>query len=157
MTDLESLKQYIADAVVWVPVLTAAISLVSAWGGVIINNYLQDRFKKSADRRQERRQAYLSYIMIMWASFVKPTVERGTKLSYEEICYQFKTAEFSIVLDAILLVAPDNICKKCHRISDIVNGNEVVSREELCAMLKELGELMAEDLKDYTKRKIINK
>ena len=38
-----------------------------------------------------------------------------------------------------------------------VNGNEVVSREELCAMLKELGELMAEDLKDYTKRKIINK
>ena len=55
MTELELLKQYIADAVVWVPVWTALISLLSAWGGVWLNNYLQGRYRQKIDSRRERK------------------------------------------------------------------------------------------------------
>lgn len=146
MNDLEILKQYIADAVVWVPVWTALISLLSAWGGVWLNNYLQGKYRQKIDSRRERKWTYIAYFMVQWVSFIRHDVKRGTPLSYEEMCNQFKTADFSIAINAVKLVAPENICSLCDQLNNIVNGKEVVSREELIALIDQIGKSMTSDI-----------
>lgn len=147
MNDLEALKQYISDQIIWVPVWTAVFSMLSAWGAVWINNYLQRKWKEKADLRQEKKKAYIAYFVVQWASFIRLNVKRGTALSYQEMCDQFKTADFSIVINAVKLVAPEPICSLCDRLDAIVNGKVVVSRDELIDLLEQIGNRMTSDIR----------
>ena len=45
------------------------------------------------------------------------------------MCDQFKTADFSIAINAVKLVAPENICSLCDHLYNIINGKEVASRD----------------------------
>lgn len=150
MNDLEALQQYISNQMIWVPVWTALFSLLSAWGAVWINNYLQRKWKEKADLRQERKQAYIAYFVVQWASFIRNNVKRGTALSYQEMCDQFKTADFSIAINAVKLVAPEYICSLCDHLDDIVSGKIIVSMDELIALLENIGNSMTSDVRGYS-------
>ena len=148
MNDLESLKQYISDQMIWIPVWTAFFSMLSAWGAVCINNYFQRKWKEKVDLRQERKQAYIAYFVVQWMSFIRPNVKRGTALSYQEMCDQFKTADFSISINSVKLVAPESICDLCDRLDDVVNGKIIVSREEFIALLLQIGDSMTSNIRN---------
>lgn len=62
------------------------------------------------------------------------------------MCDQFKTADFSIAINAVKLVAPENICSLCDRLYNIVNGKEVVSRDELIALIDQISKNMTSDI-----------
>ena len=71
-------------------------------------------------------------------------------LSYQEMYDQFKTADFSIVINAVKLVAPEYICSLCDRLDDIVSGKVIVSRDELIALLENIGNSMTSDIRGYS-------
>ena len=87
-----------------------------------INNYLQRKWKVKADLRQERKQAYIANFVVQWVSFIRNNVKRRTALSYQEMGDQFKIADFSIVINAVKLVAHEYVCSLCDRLDAIVNG-----------------------------------
>ena len=95
---------------------------VECLGTVWINNYLQRKWKVKADLRQKRKQAYIANFVVQWVSFIRNKVKRRTALSYQEMGDQFKMANFSIVINAVKLVAPEYVCSLCDRLGAIVNG-----------------------------------
>ena len=64
MDQLTQLKSYIADTVIWVPVLVAVISLVVAWGGIAIKHWLTIRKERRWQYRKERVEAYQKFITL---------------------------------------------------------------------------------------------
>ena len=73
--------------------------------------------------------------MVQWFFFTRYDVKRGTPLNYAEMCDQFKTADFLVAINAVKLVASENICSLCDRLYNIVYCKEVVSKDELIALI----------------------
>ena len=149
MDQLLDLKAYVASTVVWVPVIVAIIAAVASVTCVVLNNCNQ---RKMAFRK-ERVEAYRNLLTTMFASLVNSTKNRGTELTYDELCLCYSNYEFWTTLATVQLLGTLAVRETCGELHRVLTKEKIVSKERLLELFAILHQQMIDDVNEAEKKK----
>ena len=149
MDQLVDLKAYIASTAVGVPVVVAIIAAVASITCVVLNNGNQ---RKMAFRK-ERVEAYRNLLTTMFASLVNSTKNRGTDLTYDELCLCYSNYEFWTTLATVQLLGTSSVRETCGELHRVLAKEKVVSKDRLLKLFAILHQQMIDDVNEMPKNK----
>ena len=149
MDQLLDLKSYIANTVVWMPVLVAIIAALGSVTCVLLNNAHQ----RKMTLRKERLDAYCNLLAMMFASLADTTKTRGAVLTYEDMCLCYSNLQFWTALSTVQLLGTPPVLKTCAEIRLVLSKEITVSRERLLELFSVLHKQMIEDVNETLKKK----
>lgn len=149
MDQLLDLKAYIASTVVWVPVIVAIIAAVASITCVVLNNCNQ---RKMAFRK-ERVEAYRNLLTTIFASLVNSPKNRGTNLTYDELCLCYSNYEFWTTLATVQLLGTSSVRETCGELHRVLAKEKVVSKDRLLELFAILHQQMIDDVNETEKKK----
>lgn len=146
---LIDLKAYIASTAVLVPVIVAIIAAAASITCVVLNNCNQ---RKMAYRK-ERVEAYRNLLTTMFASLVNSTKNRGTELTYDELCLCYSNYEFWTTLATVQLLGTLVVRETCGELHRVLTKEKIVSKERLLELFAILHQQMIDDVNEAEKKK----
>lgn len=146
---LIDLKAYIASTAVLVPVIVAIIASAASITCVVLNNCNQ---RKMAFRK-ERVEAYRNLLTTMFASLVNSTKNRGTELTYDELCLCYSNYEFWTTLATVQLLGTLAVRETCGELHQVLTKEKIVSKERLLELFAILHQQMIDDVNEAEKKK----